>query len=183
MLIGYARVSALHQSLDRQLIALEGAGVSKVYQEKLSGKSLKNRPQLEKCLSSLQAGDVLVVAEWDRATRSLYDGIDIMRRVHAVGALVKILDKPHFDLTTPMGRGFLSMLSALAEDERERINARTSAGRKVALAKGVRFGRKPKLTPLQEERVLELRKLGKSAREIAPMFGVHHATIARVVAA
>ena len=54
------------------------------------------------------------------------------------------LDKPHLDLTTPLGRGFIAFLSAMAEDERQRILARCNAGRQVAIAKGVRFGPKPK---------------------------------------
>src|SRR3546814_6606891 len=50
------------------------------------------------------------------------------------------------DLTTPIGRGFLAFLSALAEDERERIHKRASEGRRAAVARGVHMGRKPKLT-------------------------------------
>ena len=90
------------------------------FTEKASGKSLKGRPELEKAIDQLGTGDVLVVAEWDHAARSMMDGIRIMQRVHASGAAVKVLDKPHLDLTTPIGRGFLAFLSALAEDERER---------------------------------------------------------------
>jgi DNA invertase Pin-like site-specific DNA recombinase len=62
---------------------------------------------------------------------SMFDGIAIMQRVHARGAFVKVLDKPHLDLTTPLGRGFLGFLSALAEDERERITKRAADGRKA----------------------------------------------------
>ena len=49
-------------------------------------------------------GDVLVVAEWDRATRSMIDGVQIIERIHARGAMIKVLDKPYLDLTTPNGR-------------------------------------------------------------------------------
>jgi DNA invertase Pin-like site-specific DNA recombinase len=48
-----------------------------------------------------------------------------------------------------MGRGFMAMMSAMAEDERLRIIKRTHEGRQIARAKGVRMGRKPKLTPHQ----------------------------------
>ena len=64
----------------------------------MSARSLKGRPQLEKAIDALGAGDVLVVAEWDRATRSMMDGVAIIDRVLARGALVKVLDKPHLDL-------------------------------------------------------------------------------------
>src|SRR5262250_1432535 len=92
---------------------------------------------------------VVVVAEWDRATRSMMDGVHIIERIHARGAMIKVLDKPHLDLTTPIGRGFIAFLSALAEDERQRIVGRANAGRAVAKARGVKFGRKPKLTDRQ----------------------------------
>ena len=95
---------------------------------------------MEKAIEQLGTGDVLVVAEWDRATRSMFDGIAIMQRVHARGAFIKVLDKPHLDLTTPLGRGFLGFLSALAEDERERITKRAADGRKAAVARGVHMG-------------------------------------------
>jgi DNA invertase Pin-like site-specific DNA recombinase len=91
---------------------------------------------------------VLVLPEWDRATRSMLDGIQIIQRVAARGALVKVLDKPYLDLTSTMGQGILAFLSALAQDERERIVKRAQDGRKAARARGVQFGRKPKLTPM-----------------------------------
>jgi DNA invertase Pin-like site-specific DNA recombinase len=64
---------------------------------------VKGRPELERAIDELGAGDVLVLAEWDRATRSMMDGIPIMQRVHARGAAIKVLDKPHLDLTTKIG--------------------------------------------------------------------------------
>jgi DNA invertase Pin-like site-specific DNA recombinase len=119
--IGYARVSSTGQNLDRQLGALVAEGCDRIFQEKASGKSIKNRPELEKAVGALGTGDVLVLAEWDRCTRSMIDGVAIIERINARGALVKVLDKPHLDLTTPLGRGFLAFLSAMAEDERQRI--------------------------------------------------------------
>jgi DNA invertase Pin-like site-specific DNA recombinase len=104
---------------------------------------MKNRPELEKAIDQLGTGDILIVAEWDRATRSMFDGIEIIKRIHARGALIKVLDKPHLDLTTPLGRGFIAFLSAMTEDERGRILKRANDGRIAAKAKGNRFGRKP----------------------------------------
>jgi DNA invertase Pin-like site-specific DNA recombinase len=181
MLIGYARVSSIQQNLDRQLGALRAQRCDKVFTEKASGKGLKGRPQLERAIDALGAGDVLVLAEWDRATRSMMDGITIMQRVHARGAAVKVLDKPHLDLTTPIGRGFLAFLSALAEDERERIHKRASEGRKAAIARGVHMGRKPKLTEHQRRIAQQRMRSGESARAIAKEWGVAHTTVSRAV--
>jgi DNA invertase Pin-like site-specific DNA recombinase len=72
-LIGYARVSTLHQNLDRQLGALRAAGCKRIFAEKASGKDVKGRPELERAIDELGASDVLVLAEWDRATRSMMD--------------------------------------------------------------------------------------------------------------
>ena len=179
MLVGYARVSSSQQNLDRQLGALRALRCDKVFAEKASGKSLKGRPQLERAIDTLGTGDVLVLAEWDRATRSMMDGIAIMQRVHARGAAVKVLDKPHLDLTTPIGRGFLAFLSALAEDERERIHKRAAEGRKAARRRGVQMGRKPKLTTHQREVARARMKAGESTRSIAKEWGVAHTTVAR----
>lgn len=132
MLIGYARVSSQGQSLDRQIGALNAAGVDKLFREKASGKTVKGRPQLERAIDVLGAGDVLVIAEWDRATRSMIDGISIIQRIADRGAYIKVLDKPWLDLTTPMGKGILAFLSALAEDEREHITRRADEGRAIA---------------------------------------------------
>jgi DNA invertase Pin-like site-specific DNA recombinase len=74
----------------------------------------------------------------------MIDGIAIIERINRRGCLIKVLDKPHLDLTTPLGRGFIAFLSAMAEDERQRIVSRANDGRRAAKAKGVRFGRKTK---------------------------------------
>lgn len=180
MLIGYARVSSHGQSLDRQIGALNAASVDKIFREKVSGKTVKGRPQLERAIDALGAGDVFVIAEWDRATRSMIDGITIIQRIADRGAYVKVLDKPWLDLTTPMGKGILAFLSALAEDERERITRRANEGRAIAARQGVRFGRKPKLSDHQQKLARERMASGESCRAIALDLGVAHTTISRL---
>ena len=93
--IGYARVSTSSQNLDRQIAALRAADCEVIFREKASGKDTKGRPQLEKAIDELGTGDVLGVAEWDRVTRSMLDGVAIIERIHARGCFVKVLDKPH----------------------------------------------------------------------------------------
>ncbi|WP_049643149.1 recombinase family protein [Candidatus Rhodobacter oscarellae] len=180
MKIGYARVSTQAQSLDRQIGALNGAGVARIFREKATGKTVRGRPQLEKAIDALGTDDVLVIAEWDRATRSMMDGIAIMQRVAERGATVKVLDKPWIDLTSPMGKGILAFLSALAEDERERITKRANEGREAAKARGVKFGPKSKLT--EHQRIVACKRLsaGDSCRSIAKDMGVSHSTISRM---
>jgi DNA invertase Pin-like site-specific DNA recombinase len=86
--------------LDWQIGALRTEGCDVIYREKASGKSMGNRPQLEKAIDQLGAGDILIVPEWDRATRRMIDGVAIIDRIRKRSALIKVLDKPHLDLTT-----------------------------------------------------------------------------------
>ena len=180
--IGYARVSTTNQSLDRQISALRAEKRDEIFREKASHKAVKGRPQLEKAIDELGTGDILVVAEWDRATRSMMDRVHIIERFYSRGALIKVLDKPHLDLTTPIGRGFIAFLSALAEYERQRIVKRANEGRKAAKARGVHLGRKPKLSPHQQRVARERMSAGESARSIAREWGVAHTTINRIAA-
>ncbi|MFM9938832.1 MAG: recombinase family protein [Hyphomicrobiaceae bacterium] len=180
MLIGYARVSTLSQNLDRQLAALNAVGCARIFSEKVSGKSVHNRPELERALTSLPTGGTLVIAEWDRATRSMLDGIAIMTRVYQMGALVKVLDRPYLDLTTPIGKGILALLSALAEDERHRIISRAAEGRRIAKSKGKSLGRRPTLNLEQRTEALAALAAGESARSIASRYRVHHSTVTRL---
>lgn len=180
MKIGYARVSTTAQNLDRQIAALRSEGCDQIFRDKASGKSMKGRPELDKAIDALGTDDILIVAEWDRATRSMQDGIAIIQRLSDRGALIKVLDRPYLDLTTPMGKGILAFMSALAEDERARITARAAEGRKIARAKNVQFGPKPKLTDHQKYKARQRLAAGDSAREIAKDFGVSHSTISRL---
>lgn len=177
MLIGYARVSTEEQNLDRQLGALNALRCDKIFYEKISGKSTHNRPELEKAIQSLGNGDVLVVAEWDRATRSMTDGLTIMQRIASRGATIKVLDRQYLDLTTTLGKGIMALLSAIAEDERQRINRRSSDGRETARAKGMKFGPKFKMTDIQENQAVAMLEDGKTLRDVSLTFNVHRNTI------
>lgn len=110
----------------------------------------------------------------------MQDGLNIMQRVADRSALVKVLDKPFLDLTTPMGQGILAFMSALAEDERERIIRRATEGREIAKSKNVKFGRKPILSSDQQLLVRDRLSRGESCRQIAKDFRVSPATISRV---
>jgi DNA invertase Pin-like site-specific DNA recombinase len=182
-LIGYARVSTQQQDLARQTKALKRLGCAAIYSDKASGKSMAGRPELARALDDLDTGDELVIAEWDRATRSMWDGLQIIKTVIDAGATVMVLDRPYYDLTTPIGRGFVAMFSAMAEDERLRIMKRTHEGRQIARAKGVRMGRKPKLTPHQAKEARQrLAKGEESTRDLAKSYGVSVSTISRLQA-
>ena len=180
-LIGYARVSTQQQDLTRQVKALKRAGCDVIFSDKASGKSMAGRPQLARALEDLDTGDELVIAEWDRATRSMWDGLQIIKAVIDAGASIKVLDRSYIDLETPMGRGFMAMFSAMAEDERQRIVKRTHEGRQVARAKGVRMGRRPKLNPHQITEARQRLAKGEATRDLARLYAVSVSTISRLV--
>ena len=179
MLIGYARVSTPAQNLDRQMDALKAEDCDQIFADKATGASLKGRPQLTRAVKSLGIGDVLVLAEWDRATRSMQDGIAILARVKEQGAAVKVLDRQWLDLTTPIGEGILAFLSALAADERRRIVDRAAQGREAAKARGTKFGRKPALSEDQQRFALQCIEEDWTKTAIAEATGVHPTTIGR----
>jgi DNA invertase Pin-like site-specific DNA recombinase len=177
---GYARISTRQQDITRQVKALKREGCDVIYCDTGTGKTMTGRPELAKVLAAIDTGHELVIAEWDRATRSMWDGLQIIKAVIDAGATLRVLDRSYIDLTTPMGRGFMAMMSALAEDERERIIKRTHEGRRIARDAGVKMGRKPKLTPHQTKEARQRLHDGEKPREIAKTYDVSRSTIARL---
>lgn len=176
-LIGYARVSTTEQHLDMQIEALAAAGVSRdnMHVEKVSGATSK-RPMLEWALDSLRPGDTLVVWKMDRMARSLSDLIARVQQIEAAGAQFRSLTE-QIDTSTPGGRLVFHVLGAIAEFERDLIRERTRTGVKAAMARGVKFGTAPKLSPKQVQLAQKLRDQGQSIRVIGDQFGVSHSTI------
>ncbi len=177
--IGYARVSTKAQDLARQLRALKTDRCHEIFSDTASGKSLAGRPQLRKAINALAPGDELVIAEWDRATRSMWDGLQIIKDIVEAHATIRVLDRSYIDLTTPMGRGFMAFISAMAEDERLRIIKRTHEGREIARERGVKMGRKPRLNEAQRIEVRQRRAAGEDPQHLATMYRVNRATIYR----
>jgi DNA invertase Pin-like site-specific DNA recombinase len=179
MIYGYARVSTDGRSVAAQVEALTAAGAAKVFRETASG-AKTDRAQLRKVLAALDGADVLMVTRLDRLARSTRDLLNTLATVTGKGAGFRSLGDTWADTTTPHGRLMVTMLSGLAEFERELIRARTSEGRARAVARGVKLGRRPKLTPHQIKEVLRRKDEGEPVREIARSYNVHNSTISRL---
>lgn len=179
MIIGYARVSTDGQTLDSQIEHLTAAGCHKIFSETASGAKTERR-ELRRCIAALKASDVLVVARLDRLARSTRDLLNVLAEVSERGAAFRSLADAWADTTTAHGRLMLTILGGLAEFERDLIRTRTGEGRVRAKAKGVKFGRKPKLTMEQQAYVARLRAEGEGVRQIARIMGVSSATIGRI---
>jgi DNA invertase Pin-like site-specific DNA recombinase len=178
--VGYARVSTDGQTLDAQQAALKAAGAERIYSEKISG-AVTDRKALTKALAALEPGDVLLATRLDRLARSTRDLLNILDTIGKAGAMFKSLADSWADTTTPHGRLLLTILGGLAEFERELIKARTGDGRKRAMQRGVRFGRKPKLSPFQIAEAMRRRTAGETLTDIARSYGVNHSMISRLM--
>ncbi|TCP18249.1 recombinase family protein [Simplicispira metamorpha] len=178
MLIGYARVSTRDQETHLQLDALKKAGVEVVYQEKASAVSV--RPELQRVLSTLKAGDVLVVYKMDRVARSLKDLLSILESVSASGAAIRSLTEP-LDTSVPVGIFMVQVLGAVAQLERSIIRERTVAGQVSAIKRGVQFGRPKLLSPEREAELLALVDSGVNQSAAAREFGVSLIVVRRLV--
>jgi DNA invertase Pin-like site-specific DNA recombinase len=148
MIIGYGRVSTDGQSLEAQEALLKTAGADRIFVEKISG-AITDRKSLAKAIAALGPGDVLLVTRLDRLARSTRDLLNALDTISKAEAKFKSLADSWADTTTPHGELMVTILAGLATFERHLIRARTDEGRKQAQARGVRFGRKPKLTPHQ----------------------------------
>jgi DNA invertase Pin-like site-specific DNA recombinase len=135
---------------------------------------------LNRAIVALGEGDVLLVTRLDRLARSTRDLLNTLPVIAEKGAGFRSLRDTWADTTTPHGRLMLTVLAGLAEFERELIRARTGEGRERAKARGVRLGRKPKLTPHQRIEALKRRDTGEPLVEIGRTFGVSHSTISRL---
>jgi DNA invertase Pin-like site-specific DNA recombinase len=176
---GYARVSMDGQTLDAQVAQLKGAGAEKVFREKVSG-ARADRPELARLMRALSPGDVVLVTRLDRLARSTRDLLNTLAAIADKQAGFRSLNDTWADTTTPHRRLMLTVLGGLAEFERELIRARTGEGRQRAKDRGVRLGRKPKLTAHQKREALARRNAGEPLAEIARSYDVHHSTISRL---
>ena len=135
MRIGYARVSTQDQNLSRQQDQLRQDGCERIFEEKISG-ARGDRPELARMLDVLREGDVVVVAELSRLSRSVRDLFDLVEQIHKAGAEIKSLKEPWLDTTTPHGRLLFTFFSGISEFERELIRQRTTEGLAAARARG-----------------------------------------------
>jgi DNA invertase Pin-like site-specific DNA recombinase len=178
MLIGYARISTLDQTLALQQDALTQAGCEHIYTDTVSG-SVTERPGLTQALSHLRSGDTVVVWRLDRLGRSLAHLIDTIRDLQERGVGLRSL-QDQIDTTTSGGKLIFHVFGALAEFERDLIRERTHAGLAAARARGRLFGRPKVLSP---QEVKQLRTLAKddrnTVREICQTLRISRATYYR----
>jgi DNA invertase Pin-like site-specific DNA recombinase len=182
MIYGYARVSMDGQSVTAQAAQLRAAGCSHVFREAPSGAKAERRA-LRRALDQLAAGDVLMVTRLDRLARSTRDLLNTLTAIADRKAGFRSLGDAWADTTARHRRLTLAVLGGLAAFEHDLRRTRTNEGQARAVARGVKLGRKPKLTPRQQREAIKRRDRGEETlREIARSYNVSHSTISRLTA-
>lgn len=174
MKIGYMRVSTDDQDLSLQRDALIKHGCDKIFEDKLSGKTMK-RPGVEECLFSLQPGDSLVVWKLDRFGRSAGQVIILIEEL-AQKQVTFVSLTESIDTSSPFGEAMLNMLAVFAQLERKMISQRVKAGMAAAKKNGKVMGRKIKPHPRKAE-VCALLQKQHSIRDVQKMTGIGRNTI------
>ena len=184
VIYGYARISrGDSQSLVRQIFECRQAGATRVFSDQLSGgRATETRPGFADAVSHLRSGDVLVVVELSRLSRSLSDLMGTVDTLVERGVVVRVLGLGDFDNRSPTSRLLWSILGAVAEVERSLIRERTLSGLEQAKRAGVQLGRRPSLDALGIRTARSMRASGASVVEVGHALRVSERTIRRVLA-
>ncbi|CNF62712.1 recombinase family protein [Yersinia similis] len=177
-LFGYARVSTSQQSLDIQIRALKDTGVkaNRIFTDKVSGSTVDTEG-LDLLRMKVEEGDVILVKKLDRLGRDTADMVQLIKEFDAQGVAVRFIDDGIIT-DGEMGKMVITILSAVAQAERQRILERTNEGRQEAKLKGIRFGRR---CSIDRNSVLELHRQGTGATEIARQLSIARSTVYKVI--
>lgn len=174
---GYARVSTEQQNLDRQIDALQKYGVDLIFNEKMTG-TKRNRPELSKLLDRMTEGDTVVIESLSRLGRSTKDLIELTELFQSKGVHLVSL-KESIDTNTSTGKLLFTLMSAIAQFERDVIADRTREGLRAARVRG-RVGGRPKVSADAVKKAVKLYRTGQySIREIEELTGVKKSTLYR----
>ncbi|MDB1954227.1 recombinase family protein [Clostridium tertium] len=183
MLVGYARVSTKEQNLDRQLDMLVNYGVDirNIYKEKATG-TKADRVELNRMIDELQYGDVVVIADLSRVSRSTKDLLMIVDRIKDKGANIKSLKDTWLDTTTsnPYNEFLLTVMAGMSQLERDLISTRTKEGLNAAKARG-RYGGRPSKRNEKAEVVQTLYNEGYKIVDIVKATSLSRTTIYRIL--
>ena len=179
MIYRYARVSTAAQDETGQVKQLKAAGCGKILREKITG-TATDPPQLGNLMKWLAPGDVVITPAVDRLSRDTTDLLVIAREMQRAGAGIRSLAEPYLDTTSDFAEIVFAILGVAAKLERYRILECRARGRADAKAKGVKFGRKPILTPHQQQEARKRLDAGETQRSVARSYNVSQSTISRL---
>ena len=177
MLVGYARVSSVGQSLEVQREQLKAAGCEKLFEEKRSGRTAADRPQLQAALEFVREGDALVVTRLDRLARSITDLRQMVDGLAAKGVAFRCLQQGALDTTRSDGKLLLNILGSFAEFEADIRRERQMEGIAKAKAAGVYRGRKASIDTSAIRAALEA---GEKPAHVAKRLGIARSSVYRL---
>ncbi len=169
--LGYARVSTAKQDLDRQIDALQIAGIDpgRIWVDKKSGATV-DRPGLRAVMEYARQGDVIVVHTLDRLGRTVRDTLNLIHELSGRGVGIRNLADPikvdSGNPTDPMAQLAVVLLALFAQMERTYMLERAAHARAVATAKGRRSGRPTVVDPNKLDYARRLRDEGFTIAEI-----------------
>jgi DNA invertase Pin-like site-specific DNA recombinase len=152
---------------------------TKIFREKVTG-ARPDRRELLRMLNGLAPGDVVITPAVDRLSRDTSDLLVIARDIQRAGAGIRSLAEPFLDTTSDFAEIIFAILGGAAKLEGRRILERTARGWADAKANGVKFGRKPILTPHQQKEARKRLEAGETQRSVARSYNVSQSTISRV---
>jgi DNA invertase Pin-like site-specific DNA recombinase len=178
----YARVSTKDQSCELQVrdlrayCAARGFDLVREYVDVGQSGAKDSRPELNKLMDDARKRqfDAIVVWRFDRFARSTKHLLTALEEFRSLG-IQFISYQENVDTSTPLGQALFTIVSAVAQLERDLIRERVSAGIRNARANGKRLGR-PRVKANLEE-ILQLRAEGHSLRKIAAKLGIGDGTV------
>ncbi|NOW85324.1 recombinase family protein [Clostridium beijerinckii] len=181
MIFGYARVSTIEQNLDRQIDALKAEGAEEIIEEKMTG-TKADRPQLNLLLDKLRAGDIILISDLTRLSRSTKDLFALVDKIEKKGANIRSLKESWLDTTTPQGKLMFTFMAGISQFERDLISQRTKEGLAAARARGRSGGRREKLDSAKKKAIYDLYTQKQTKlMDICNMFDITKPTLYKVV--
>lgn len=153
--------------------------VASVYCDRASGRK-EGRPQLQRLMEDARRGqiDIVAVAAFDRFARSVKHLVLALDEFQSLGIQFVSL-REAIDTGTPMGKAMFTIIGAMAELESALISERTTAAMEYVRTHGTRSGKPVGRQPVifRRDVALQLRREGKSYRQIAASLGVSFGTV------
>lgn len=180
MKVGYKRCSTQGQKLDRQTDILNEYGVDRIFEEKITG-TKRERQELNKMLDILREGDVVIITDLTRLSRSTKDLFDIVETIEKKGASIKSLKETWLDTTTPQGKLLFTIFAGLSQFERDLIAQRTKEGLESAKKRGAKLGRPNKFNDKKETILQMYNSNDYSINDIINATGISKTSLYRIV--
>ncbi|MCD4978462.1 recombinase family protein [Enterococcus faecalis] len=181
-IFGYARVSTRGQDLKEQIALLKENGVvaENLFSEKYTG-TKTDRPEFQRMLDQVKAGDMILVTKLDRFARNTREALEVIEPLIDCGVVIKVLNLGAIE-NTSMGRMILRTLLSVAEMERDMIVERTQEGKRFAKINNPNYreGRPKALITPSKRHAYELLKDGNSYKDVALLTGFSVSTLQRI---